>query len=100
MASNNPPWTDRTSNPVAVRRISAHLLGEDVVNIWEAIESFPNGYTVVPKEEVTRRVRAEGILVTLYRSKVFFQLSHGMQDRVREVVRKVEEDIRERNARR
>jgi hypothetical protein len=37
-------------NREAVERISTHLLGESFVNIRAAIEEFPNGYTVVPKE--------------------------------------------------
>lgn len=41
---------DFEPNPEAVRRISAHLWGEDFRNLKAAVESFPNGYTVVPKE--------------------------------------------------
>lgn len=42
--------SDFTPNPIAVRRITAHLLGEDMRNVKAAVESFPNGYTVVPKD--------------------------------------------------
>jgi hypothetical protein len=41
----------RTPNPVAVRRIAAHLWGEDLINLRAAVESFANGWTVVPKDE-------------------------------------------------
>ena len=39
----------REPDPEAMRRISAHLLGEDIVNIRAVLESFGNGYTVVRK---------------------------------------------------
>ncbi len=51
----------RTPNEIAVRRIARHLLGEDVVNIRAAMESFPTGYTVVPKAEAERSAGAAPI---------------------------------------
>jgi len=52
---------ERTPSEVAVRRIARHLLGEDVVNIRAAMESFPNGYTVVPKGLTTTETRCCGL---------------------------------------
>lgn len=49
----------RTPNPEAVRRITAHLWGEDFVNLQAAVESFGNGWTVVDKGAV-EQARAEG----------------------------------------
>jgi hypothetical protein len=46
-----PGLPDREPNPVAVRRIVAHLWGEDFINLRAAVESFGNGWTVVPKDK-------------------------------------------------
>jgi hypothetical protein len=40
-----------TPDPGAVRRITAHLLGEDMRNVTAAVESFANGWTVVTQAE-------------------------------------------------
>jgi hypothetical protein len=55
--------TTRNPNPEAVRRITAHLWGEDIVNLRAAVESFANGWTVVDKPVA----RAPVLLVTLAR---------------------------------
>lgn len=48
---------ERAPNPVAVRRIVAHLRGEDLVNFRAAVESFANGWTVVSKDVYSEAVK-------------------------------------------
>jgi hypothetical protein len=43
---------EREPNAEAVRRITAYLWGYDLIDIRAAIESFGNGWTVVPKAAV------------------------------------------------
>jgi len=84
-------------NPDAVKRIVAHLWGEDLVNLRAAIESFGNGWTVVPKAAVTftddhelcetQVIELVRVLEQVLTSKAFPMLTHVMQDKVRRAIK-------------
>jgi hypothetical protein len=79
----------RAANPDSVRRITAFLWGHDIVDIRAAVESFGNGWTVVPKNRVAELEEALAWLCDfiepLYPEE---QSLHDLVDEARAALRK------------